>query len=257
MVRTIAFVLTACVARIGVAALPPGLTPAEAACERIFGPATDRFGAAIATCVVRCDAKAARGRLAETDCAPPYGTATRACIERARSAGVRRIDRGCANDCPECYAGGDCVAFARDALAVTGQVVDGFVRQVLCDDSASADGLSRPEDRCRRVVGSALAKAARALGKCFVRCRQRQERQDLANGPLGGTCTSAPQDRTVARCLSGVRRTALRATHRGCADAPDCLDPATLLDAVAEQIRSDYAVLIFCASPSGAFVDRD
>jgi hypothetical protein len=233
--------------------LPPGLTPDEAACERAFGPATDGFGAAIATCVVRCDAKAARGKLARSECVAPYGSATRACIERARAVEARRIAHGCRADCPECYGHGDCGAFGRDALLVTGQVVDGLVRRVLCDDASSVDGLSPAEDRCRRAAGAALARAARAFGRCFVRCRQRVERID--DTPVV-PCTSAGpvQIDSVAICLARVRRLALGAIDRRCANPPECLDPTTLVDVVAEQIRSDYDVLIFCASPSGVFV---
>ena len=236
------------------AALPPGLTSDEAACERAFGPATDDFGAAIATCVVRCDAKAARGKLARSECLPPYGSATRACIERARGVQARRIAHGCRADCPECYGRGDCATFGHDALVVTGQVVDGLVRQVLCDDASSGDGLSPAEDRCRRAAGATLARAARAFGACYVRCQQREERSDFF---FLVPCTSRPpaaQIRSVASCLARVRRLALAAIDRRCANPPECLDPTTLVDVVAEQIRSDYDVLIFCASPSGAFV---
>jgi hypothetical protein len=63
------------------------------------------------------------------------------------------------------------------------------------------------------------------------------------------------QIKSVASCLARVRHLALGAIDRRCANPPECLgDPTTLVDVVAEQIRSDYDVLIFCASPSGAFV---
>src|SRR5258706_4792608 len=148
------------------------LTRGEETCQRTLGPATDHFGAAIAACVVRCDAKAARGKAVAADCVPPYGTATRACIARADGAARGAITRGCARDCPECYQGGDCAAYGDGAVTVTSKVVDGLVSQVLCDDGASADGLTAAEDRCRRATGTALAKAARAMGACFLRCRR-------------------------------------------------------------------------------------
>jgi len=256
MRRSIAVFALAALPGPAFAVLPPGLTRDEAACERAFGPATDAFGAAIAACVVRCDAKAVRGRLPRSTCFPPYGTTTRACIERARGIETRRIAHGCRSDCPECYGGGDCSTFGRDALLVTGQVVDGLVRQVLCDDASSIDGLSPAEDRCRRAAGAALGRAARAFGTCYVRCQQREERSDDFI-PLV-PCTSPPttsQIRSVANCLARVRRLALGAIARRCEDPPECLaDPTALVDVVAEQIRSDYDVLIFCASPSGAFL---
>jgi hypothetical protein len=255
VLRSIVFVALAALSGPASAVLPPGLTHDEAACERVFGPATDTFGAAIAVCVVRCDAKAASGKLARSACLPPYGTAIQACIERARRVQARRIADGCRADCPECYGGGNCGTFGHDALVVTGQVVDGLVRQILCDDASSVDGLSPAEDRCRRAAGAALARAARAFGTCFVRCRQREERS--RSMPLVA-CTSPPdaaQIRSVASCLARVRRLALRAIDRQCENPPECLaDPTTLVDVVAEQIRSDYDVLIFCASPSGAFL---
>jgi hypothetical protein len=214
MRRSLALLALAALPGPAFAVLPPGLTRDEAACQRVFGPATDSFGAAIAACVVRCDAKAARGKLPRSTCFPPYGTTTRACIERARGIETRRIAHGCRSDCPECYGRGDCSTFGRDALLVTGQVVDGLVRQVLCDDASSVDGLSSAEDRCRRAAGSALARAARAFGSCFVRCRQRVERDDSI--PLV-PCTSPPggaQISSVASCLARVRRLVVGAINR-------------------------------------------
>jgi hypothetical protein len=237
-----------------IGALPPGLTADEASCERAFGPATDAFGAAIAACVVRCDAKFARRKLPASACLPPDGATTRSGIERARGVETHRVARACRADCPECYDGGDCRTFVRDALVVTEQVVDGLVHRILCDDSSSADGLSPVEDRCRREAGSVLARAARAFGICIVRCQRAVEHE--RDTPAVPCTAAAPvQIRSVARCLSRVRHLAITAIDRRCQDPPDCLpDPTALVDVVAEQIRSDYDALIFCASPSGAFV---
>ena len=222
----------------------------EEACQRTLGPATDHFGAAIAACVVRCDKKAERGKVPASECVPPYGGATRACIARGDTAQRHRITRGCTRDCPECYQGGDCASYGDGAITVTGQVVDGLVRQVLCDDT---DGISEPEHRCRRTTGAALAKAARAMGICFVRCRRDEERGTLAPQ----ACELQPVPAATRSCLDGVKTAAARAIDRRCTDPPECLPkPAALVDTLETQITSDYQVLIFCASPSGAFVER-
>src|SRR5262249_1200194 len=112
----------------------PALTRDEESCQRTLGPATDHFGAAVAGCVVRWERKVAAGKRPPGACVPPYDDATRACIARARDVGFKAIARGCAADCPECYQGGDCAAYGTGAITVTGTVVDGLVRQVLCDD---------------------------------------------------------------------------------------------------------------------------
>jgi len=230
----------------------PGLTRAEEACQRTLGPATDHFGAAIAACVVHCDAKVARGKAVAADCVAPYGTATRACIAKADTAARGAITRGCSRDCPECYQGGDCAAYGNGAVTVTGQVVDGLVAQVLCDDGASADGLSTAEDRCRRSTGSALAKAARAMGACFLRCRRDEERGRLAPQ----ACAAQPLPASARACLDRVKDAARKTIGRRCADPPECVDPLALVDTLETQISGDYQILIFCASPSGAFLDH-
>ena len=230
----------------------PSLTRAEESCQRTLGPATDHFGAAIAACVVRCDAKVARGKGSAADCVAPYGDATRACIAKANAAARRSIARGCARDCPECYEGGDCATYGDGAVTVTGQVVDGLVAQVLCDDGASADGLTAVEDRCRRSAGGALAKAARAMGGCFVRCRRDEERGKL----VPQACDAQPLPATAGTCLDRVKTAARRTIAKRCADAPECVDPLALVDTLEAQITGDYQGLIFCASPSGAFLER-
>lgn len=227
------------------------LTRAEQTCQRTLGPATDHFGAAIAACVVRCDAKVARRKAVAADCIAPYGTATRACIEKANLAAHRAIRRGCTRDCPECYQGGDCAAYGDGAVTVTGQVVDGLVAQVLCDDAASADGLTAAEDRCRRGAGAALANAARAMGACFVRCRRDEEHGRLA----AQACAGTPLPDSARACLDHVKSVARRAIGRRCADPPECVDPLALVDTLETQITGDYQILIFCASPSGAFLE--
>jgi len=230
----------------------PSLTRAEEACQRTLGPATDHFGAAIAACVVRCDAKVAHGKAVAADCVAPYGASTRACIARADAAARRSIARGCARDCPECYQGGDCAAYGDGAVTVTGQVVDGLVAQILCDDGASADGLSPVEDRCRRTAGAALAKAARAMGGCFLRCRRDEQRGKLAPQ----ACAAQPLPASARACLDSVEDAARRAIGRRCADPPECADPLALVNVLETQIAGDYQILIFCPSPSGAFLDR-
>jgi hypothetical protein len=230
----------------------PSLTRAEEACQRTLGPATDHFGAAIAACVVRCDAKVAHGKAVAADCVAPYGAATRACIAKADTAARRAITRGCSRDCPECYQGGDCAAYGDGAVTVTGQVVDGLVAQVLCDDGSSADGLSTVEDRCRRSAGSALAKAARAMGGCFLRCRRDEERGKL----VPQACAAQPLPASARACLDRVKDAARKSIGRRCADPPECVDPLALVDTLETQIAGDYQILIFCASPSGAFLER-
>jgi hypothetical protein len=53
-----------------------------------------------------------------------------------------------------------------------------------------------------------------------------------------------------------VEEAARRTIGRRCADPPECVDPLALVDTLETQIAGDYQILIFCASPSGAFVER-
>jgi hypothetical protein len=175
-----------------------------------------------------------------------------ACIAKADAGRARSIARGCARDCPECYQGGDCAAYGDGAVTVTGQVVDGLVGQILCDDGASADGLTTVEDRCRRSAGTALAKAARAMGACFVRCRRDEERGKLPPQ----ACDAQPLPATARACLDRVEAGARRTIGKRCADAPSASIRSRSSIRWRRRSPGDYQILIFCASPSGAFVER-
>jgi hypothetical protein len=249
-VRRVALLLVlAGAATLAAAAHTPQLTRDEERCQRVAGPTTDRVGAARARCVLRCERKAIAGAIDPSACLPPYDDRVRACIDAAERRAVARIAQACHADCPECYVGGDCDAFGRGAVDITGQVVDGLIGRVLCADP---DPIEPAAARCRLVVGRALARGAVRMGRCFVRCRRDEERGRL--GP--GACTTLPLPERTHACLDGATADATAAITRGCRAVPPCLTPTSaLVEALLTQISTDYESFLFCPSPSGAFVD--
>lgn len=236
-------------ATIAAASHTPELTRAEERCQRVAGPTTDRVGAARARCVLRCQRKVLAGAVQRSACLPPYDDRVRACIGDVERRAITRVAHACRADCPECYLGGDCAAFGRGAIGITGQVVDGLIRRVLCVDPGPAELAA---ERCRLVAGGVLARSAVRMGQCFVRCRRDEERGRIAPA----ACTTLPLPERTQACLDRATAGANAAIARKCRAVPPCLGPASaIVSAILTQISTDYELFLFCGSPGGAFVD--
>lgn len=230
-------------------ALPAGLTAAEARCQLVLGPATDRLGAREATCLARCDRKVRAGRIPASDCLAPYAGTTAACVATAERLAQRTMTEACRSDCPECY-GGDCPTFASGAVSATGSVVSGLATDIFCGDAAGADATV---GRCRLAAAAALSHVAVATGRCVVSCQQRANRGAVPDG----SCTSDPiADPRASACIARVVDGASRQLTRRCAGVTGCLATAlpTLVDRVRRQIEGDYRSFILCGSPGAAFL---
>jgi len=225
------------------------LTPRESHCQLVLGPETDRLGAHEASYLARCDRKARAGRVPATDCVAPYAGETRNLVDAAVARAKARILAACTRDCPECY-GGDCTVFGDGALTATGAVVGGFATDLLCGGAGTGDAAA---GRCRASAARVLARTAVATGRCMVGCRRRA----LRGATSVESCTpGALADARLTACLAAVAGRAAAPLRRGCASPPSCLVPVLpgLVARVQAQIETDYDAIIFCGSPSGAFL---
>lgn len=196
---------------------------------------------ASADCLRRCHAGPA------ADCLPADGDGVAACLAAVKTRALRGVfGRSCRRDCPEGYDG--CTpAVATGEVDYTSGLIAGFAPLVFCTPDATRD-----EGRCRNAVANASARFARAYGRCFARSQR-------DGGDAGG-----PPDARTLTCTERAARRAVDAVDARCEPQrggakPPCYGDRTGAGWVA-LVRTAVDAgrpVIFCASPSGAFVEED
>jgi hypothetical protein len=213
------------------------LTPRERTCQVGRAYAVYDMIVAEGDCFRRCHA-------AGGDCTAPDGAGVVTCLDRAKARALRRVfGRSCERDCPECYGGCGQDVAAGEVDYSTG-LVSAFAPAVFCaTETATAVA------RCTDTVAKASAWLARRHGRCFARCRE-------------AGCDAADSGDARARgCAERAARRAASAIDARCektAAKPACYGTSTgttWTDLVRGAVDAGRPV-IFCASPSGAFVDR-
>jgi hypothetical protein len=149
-------------------------------------------------CIARCERKAREGVIDASECVPPYSGDTANCVTNvAEPKATNLISARCERDCPECYASGDCSAFASTQVGNLEAEVDVLKGLVYCDDSGSPDGLSREEARCQDAVATHLRNFAFKKIRCLRKCRK-----DEHKGKTTGSCDPvALGDAKATRCV--------------------------------------------------------
>jgi hypothetical protein len=211
------------------------LTADERACQAGRGRAVYDMIAAEGGCIRRC-----RGHAA-ADCMPPDGAGVARCLARARTRALRTVlGAACRRDCPACY-GGCGPEVASGEVDYSSGLVTTFASIVYC-----APAPTPAESRCTQRVARAAGGFAHHYGRCFVRCH-------------GGGCDGAgPGDARAMACAARAASRAASLIDAGCATPPAChggLSGAAWVDLVRAAVDHGRPV-IFCGSPSGAFVDR-
>jgi hypothetical protein len=217
------------------------LTSRERACQVGRARAVYDLIVAEGRCLRRCRA----GTPGDAACAPPDGVGVASCVRSAEARALRRVfGRSCRRDCPECY-GGCTATVASDEVRYTSGLIATFAPLVYCGAAAANE-----DDGCRHAVATAAARYARRYGRCFARCH-------------GAGCDTGRDVRTAA-CADRAARRARAAIDARCEPAGGGVKPACYagltgsvwVDLVRGAVDAGRPVL-FCASPSGAFVDRD
>lgn len=235
------------------AAASAQLTREEHACQQAVSKQAGTFLGKKIKCLVACDKRALGGKVPPGDCLPPFAGATAACVAKAEVKALEGMLKKCGADCPECYAGGgDCGLHAGALVGGIEQRVDLVVPVVVCDDTGSPDGLTRDEGKVRQKVALVVAKFIAGSEKCLAKCRKRE-----AAGTIdpGGCVANAETDPTTIGCLVEVGTTALEFLEDPELDTPECLqDELAFTLPIAQGLIGDFDPLLFCASPSAAFV---
>jgi hypothetical protein len=176
---------------------PTSLTRGEYQCQNAFGRSLIALSNGTGACLAAC--RSTPGRRCSTSFPDPI---TRDCLDRARAAAEVRVLRQCAGaDCPECYDGGDCSDYSQSAFSQTVFDVDSGLSTLFCDDSFSADGLTRAEQRCQQGLARAGGRFAESLEHCFDNCQQAVHISASQDAAMGSSCPASlatPVRRTAA-----------------------------------------------------------
>lgn len=217
------------------------LTARERACQVGRAHVVYDLIVASADCLRRCQARPG------ADCLPPDGAGVASCLATVKRRTQRRVfGHSCRRDCPEGYDG--CTpAVAAGEVDHTSGLIAGFAPLVDCTPDPT-----RGEARCRDAVAKASASFARAYGRCFARSQR-----------AGGDAAGPPDVRTLA-CTERAARRAVEAVDARCEAAgggskPACYGTRTgagWVDLVRAAVDAGRPV-VFCASPSGAFLPEE
>src|SRR5262245_52801344 len=160
-----------------VRAQSPPANKVQLKCQTGTAKATATFVKSKLKCAQKCLANARKTSGPYTGCVPPDFTdpKTNTCIldpEKGAEAKARaKIDKGCAADCPACYAG-----FCPDSTplvdAVEGEL-DFIGVQIYCRE-AGGESPTKAEAKCEDAVGKSLAKFVGVKAKCFQNCITRE-----------------------------------------------------------------------------------
>src|ERR1051326_2145230 len=102
------------------------VSPNQCKCMVATGTAQGKFIAAKMKCIAKCNAGARAGKNPASDCTPPvYQGATGECVNKVYSKALLK-EAGC-RACPDCYAGGNCIASSSFRTATTENQVDAFI----------------------------------------------------------------------------------------------------------------------------------
>jgi hypothetical protein len=216
---------------------PDSITRGEHQCQDAFGSALVSFSDGTGACLAECETSPGR----RCDLFSP-DTITGDCLSRARAAAQIPVLRQCAGtDCPECYGGGlDCTAYADSEFSQTAFFVEQAIAALYCDDSSSADGLTRTEQSCQRGLSRASGRFVQTLQRCFAKCQQAVQRGTTGFSSCESAFLDTPTfDPRTQRCIDRARARLLDSCNNHCADPPDCF-PYSCSDAA--QLVEDQAL---------------
>jgi hypothetical protein len=176
-------------------------------------------------CIANCQKLVFGGSGNPADCVPPYGGSTSGCVTSSEAQAGGSIQSSCAQDCPECYSGGDCQVEADAAIADAEADVEALAAEVFCDDSASGDGLTLSEFKCQHTVRKFITHFAAAKLKCFAKCRK----GEFSGKVSAGACAQPTSDPKTQDCINKVETKTAFVLDKKCesavnpsADKPEC-----------------------------------
>jgi len=206
--------------RLAAQETPDDLTREESACQDTFGRSLLDVAGRMGTCLAECFTQPGRscGLFSSLD------PITRDCLDRARAAEMVPVLQKCAGSaCPECYAGGSCESFAGFQFDTARSSINAALSTLYCNDSFSADGLTRAEQRCQGRLARAGGRYVEAAARCFARCQKSVRRGDLPRSACRSTNLDTPVlDARTQQCIDRARSRFLESCDTGCSDFPEC-----------------------------------
>src|SRR5262249_51482409 len=92
-----------------------------------------------------------------------------------------------------------------------------------CDDSFSADGLTRAEQSCQRGLARASGRFGQMLQHCFANCQKAVHRGDTGFSSCESAFLDSPTfDPRTQHCIDRARARLVESCQDHCADPPDC-----------------------------------
>lgn len=226
-------------------ALPEALSKTEVGCQATINKALPAYGKARTACIASCEKKTPHS----ADCRAPFGGKTLECVQKALTKVATAITKKCTssgNDddsCPECFESisGTCDAFGTAMTAKATALTDDLTSTVLCDDSASPDGLTKAEAKCQKTLIAAMTKFVASATKCATNCLKNERK-----GKTDGSCNPAgflnlAGDSKTVQCVAFKAFFKLSAATTKCeapeGDAPECMpDTFTIFDHVKDAL---------------------
>jgi hypothetical protein len=247
----------------GTAAAQSYAPPAEYKCMAKVSKAGVKFVASKTKCVSKCFALIWKGLFPESDCAPPYGAYTAACITKAEEKFGGAIRAGCdpalnsGLACPECYSGANCGHSGEAGIRVAifeGQM-DNLFPGLFCETAPTPFHLEMDcMLRASRGVVKYFTKATRCHDKCYALVQKGLIASSLCQPP-------ASEPFTVA-CLDDARADYEKYIKHDCGPPPaspdGCGSPYPTAEEwidIADAMAVGFVPMTYCASPSGAFVE--
>jgi hypothetical protein len=234
----------------------------EVKCQIGTSLAIGKFIKKKASCIASCQHGAFAGSNPASNCVPPFAGSTGGCVQTAESDAQGLGQTKCAQDCPECFSGGDCMTDVDGRVADAESEVDALAAAIYCDDSASVDGLTAAEEKCRLITMKALGKFAQRKLKCLSKCHK----DEHAGRTPPGSCIPPVSDARAAECIATMEAKIAALIDKKCdpavdpqADHPDCGQHPTTSGAewvAGVEVTADaFDADLFCGSPSGAFLE--
>jgi hypothetical protein len=216
-------------------------------------------------CVTKCMSSFWDGVVPESDCLPPYGGRTAFCIgdplKGVEAKTILAMEKYCSvafgRDCPECYSGGDCSATGDPAARVASleSDVDVLIPDLFCERA----GAFNLEKRCQRTAAKGIAKGFAANQRCYYKCVYNAWKL----GTPAADCMPGGSDPILTTCLAAYAESVEDYIDHDCGPPPASPDacptpyPLGAAWAATSFAFSDSTIpSTFCASPSGAFIDR-
>jgi hypothetical protein len=225
--------LTAAVAWSGASPTPAAAsdTKDEFTCQATMGAELGKFCFKKMNELAKCDRQVQKGNSPSSDCSPPFfGGKTGDQIEKLDDSAHEKIKAKCSDplaggtdSCPECWGSTatGCNSIRNTQMNKVSDIVDSLTPLLLCNDTASVDGLTATEAACRQEILKRAGKFAFKDSGCLKKCWA-----NVFAGKTTGCNAANTTDAATVNCRSKEEVKAAAAIAKKCPARPQCVDAA-------------------------------